>query len=171
MSSKRTMLSYKEFTNRFGTSLLDNEFQAFLTNTFADHTEYDILESDYIISEKTGLEIGFTNNDAVYDDDDNVIFEKGNPIFSHFIAYPKSVGLIGSFPFDTNFTDKRDEVIAKAGNPTKTNEGFSDFLNRNFLVDNYKLGNIIVTYDYDVEEQTINFIQVRENNLVEHLRL
>ncbi|MRG43929.1 hypothetical protein GFS24_02330 [Chitinophaga sp. SYP-B3965] len=165
------MLSYKEFTNRFGASLLEQEFRAFLTNTFTDITEYNILESDYMISEEMGFEIGFTNKGAVYDEDANVIFEKGDPIFSHFIVYPKSLKLIGSLPFDTNFTDKRNEVIAKAGDPIKTNEGFSGLLKKRFLVDSYKLGNIIVTYDYHPEEQTINFIQARENNLVEHLRL
>lgn len=165
------MLSYKEFTDRFGVSLFDKEFQAFLTNTFTDLTEYNILNGDYMISENTGLEIGFTNNDAVYDDDENVVFENGHPIFSHFNAYPKSIKLIGTLPFETNFTDKRDEVIVKAGNPAKTNKGFLNFLNKNFLVDSYEVGNIIITYDYDAEEQTINFIQFRENNLIAHLKL
>lgn len=129
------------------------------------------MESNYITSEQQGIEFGFTNNEAVYDDDENVVFEKGNPIFSHFILYPKSICLVDKLPFDTTFYDKRMDVIKKAGKPTQTNEGFVDFLNRNFLIDNYKKGNIVVTFDFDFEKQTINFIQVRDNNLVEHLKL
>jgi len=125
------MLSYKDFTRHFDLSLFDKDFQKFLTNSFSDLTEYNILESDYITSEKAGIDLGFTNNEAVYDDDD----------------------------------------IKKAGNPTQTKEGYADFLNKNFLVDNYKVGNVVITFDYDAESQTINFIQVRDNNLVEHLKL
>jgi hypothetical protein len=165
------MLSYRDFTKYFGTSLSDEGFQNFLHNTFSDMTEYDILESDYITSENNGIELGFINNQAVYDDDDNVVFEKGNPIFSHFILYTKSLTLIDNFPFDTNFHDNRTEVIKKAGNPSQTKEGYADFLNKNFLVDNYKVDDTVITFDYEAEKQTINFIQVRDNNLVEHLRL
>jgi hypothetical protein len=165
------MLSYRDFTKHFGTSLSDERFQSFLHEPFSDLTEYDILESDYITSENNGIELGFINNQAVYDDDDNVVLEKGNPIFSHFILYAKSLTLIDNLPFDTNFNDNRTEVIRKAGNPSQTNEGYSDLLNKSFLVDNYKVDNIVITFDYEAEKQTINFIQVRDNNLLEHLRL
>lgn len=165
------MLSYLDFTKHFGTSLSDEGFQNFLRNTFSDLTEYDILESDYITSEKDGVELGLTNNEAVYDDDENIVFEKGNPIFSHFILYPKSLILIDNLPFDISFDDNRIEVIGKAGNPTQTKEGYADFLNKSFLVDNYKLSDIVITFDYDAEKQTINFIQVRDNHLVKHLKL
>ena len=163
------MLSYKDFTKHFGASLLDKGFQSFLSNHFSDLTEYNVREGDYITSEETGLEIGFTNN-AAYDDKDNLIFEPGNPIFSHFNIYPKSLKLIDSLPFEVDFSKKRDEVIIKVGPPTKTNEGFADFLNRNFLVDSYKLDNTVITYDYDAESGTINFIQIRDN-LVHCLKL
>ena len=165
------MLSYKDFTKHFGLSLFDKGFQTFLGNTFSDLTEYDILESDYITSENNGIELGFTNNEAVYDDDDNVVFEKGNPMFSHFILYPKSLTLIDRLPFDSSFEDKRTEIMSKAGNPSQTKEGYADFLNKNFLVDNYKFGDIIITFDFDAEKKTINFIQIRDNNLVEHRKL
>lgn len=165
------MLSYKDFTRHFGSNLFDKDFQVFLTTSFSDPAEYDILKSDYIISEQGGIELGFTSKDAIYDDDENVVFEKGNPIFSHFILYPKSLAIINNLPFDINFTDKRFEVINKAGNPTQTKEGFADFLDRSFLIDNYKLDDIVITFDYDAETQTLNFIQVRDNNLVEHLKL
>lgn len=141
------MLSYLDFTKHFGTSLSDEGFQNFLCNTFSDLTEYNILESDYITSEKDGVELGLTNNEAVYDDDENIVFEKGNPIFSHFILYPKSLTLIGKLPFDISFDDNRIEVIGKAGNPTQTKEGYADFLNKSFLVENYKVGNIVITFD------------------------
>lgn len=166
------MLTYKDFTQHFGLSLFDKGFQSFLANTFSDLTAYDILESDYIISADKGIELGFTNNDAVYDDDDdNFIFESGNPIFSHFIIYPKSMNLINDLPFDITFTDSRFEIINKAGKPIQTREGYEDFLNMNFLVDNYKLHDIVVTFDYNAEKQTLNHIQFRDNNLVEHLKL
>src|SRR5437868_14167033 len=114
------MLSYKDFTRHFDLSLFDKDFQKFLTNSFSDLTEYNILESDYITSEKAGIDLGFTNNEAVYDDDDNVVFEKGNPVFSHLIFYPKSLTTIDNFPFDAKFDDTRIEIIKKAGNPTQT---------------------------------------------------
>lgn len=165
------MLSYRNFTKYFGTSLFDKDFQIFLTNTFSDLTEYNILESDYITSTEHGVELGFTSNEAVYDDDENVIFEKGNPLFSHFILYQKSSTIIDKLPFDTDFSDNRVEVINKSGNPEQTKEGYADFLNKNFLIDNYKEGDVVITFDYDAETQTINFIQIRDNNLLEHLKL
>jgi hypothetical protein len=165
------MLSYRDFTNHFGTSLSNEGFQIFLHDTFSDLTDYDILESDYITSENNGIELGFINIHAVYDEDDNVVFEKGDPIFSHFILFAISLTLIDDLPFDTNFHDNRTEVIRKAGNPYQTKEGFTDLLNKNFLVDNYKVDDIVITFDYEPEKQTINFIQIRDNNLVEHIKL
>lgn len=165
------MLSFKDFTRHFRLSLFDKNFQTFLTNTFSDLTEYNILESDYISSVKTGIDLGFTNNTAVYDDDENVVSEKGNPLFSHFILYPVSLTLIDNLPFDTHFDDNRTEIIKRAGSPTQTKEGFADFLNKRFLVDNYKVDNVVITFDYDTEKQTINFIQVRDNDMLEYLKL
>ena len=165
------MLSYKDFTKHFGTCLFDEGFQIFLQDSFSDLTEYDILESDYITSENNGIELGFTNNEAIYDDDDNVVFEKGNPVFSHFNLFPQSFILIDNLPLDINFEDNRIEIIRKAGNSTQTKEGNADFLNKSFLVDNYKVDDIIITFDYDAEEQTLNFIQVRDNNLRTNIKL
>lgn len=165
------MLSYKNLINYFGSGLFDKDFQSFLTHLCSDLTDYNILDSDHITSEQSGIDFGFTNNEAVYDDDDNVVLEKGNPVFSHFILYPKSLTIIDNFPFDTNFDDDRINVIKKAGNPSQTKEGYADFLNKSFLVDNYKVDDIVITFDYNADKQTINFIQIRDNNLVEHLRL
>ena len=165
------MLSYQDLSKYFGLKLFDKDFQFFLKNTFSDLTEYNVIESNYITSINTGIELGFKNKDAVYDDDDNILFEKGNPIFSHFNLFPKSVSLMNGLPFHANFTDKRFEIINKAGSPFQTKEGYKNFLDKNFLVDNYKLNDIAIAFDYDVEKQTINFIQVRDNNSAEHLKL
>jgi hypothetical protein len=164
------MLSYKDLINYFGTSLHDTDFQAFLKQSFSDLTSYDIF-SDYMVSELCGISLGFTNNDAVFDDDDEVVFEEGNPIFSHFNLFPKSAILINQLPFGISFSDIRTDVLNKAGKPTQTNEGYADFLNRNFLVDNYKVGDVVITFDYNAEEQTINFIQARDNKLRASLKL
>ena len=165
------MLSYKEFTKYFGTSLFDKDFQTFLSKIFSDLTEYDILESDYITSDKNGIELGFTNKNAIYDDDENVVFEKGNPIFSHFNIYPNALAILDNLPFDIYFDDNRTVITSKTGNPTQTKKGYADFLNKRFLVDNYKVENIIITFDYEAEKEIINFIQVRDNNFREHLKL
>ena len=152
------MLSYKDFTQHFGLSLFDKNFQFFLTSSFSDLTEYNILESDYVTSMKDGVELGFTNDEAVYDDDENIVLEKDNPIFSHFILYPKSLTIIDELPFDTNFNDNRSEIIQQVGNPTQTKEGYVDFLNKSFLVDNYKVGDIVIMFDFDPEKQIIEFL-------------
>lgn len=165
------MLSYTDFTKYFGASLFDKDFQTFLTNTFSDLTEYNILDSDYISSAKAGIDLGFTNNTAVYDGDENIVSEKGNPLFSHFILHPASLAVMDNLPFDIHFDDNRTVILKRAGNATQTKEGFADFLNKNFLVDNYKRNNIVITFDYDAEKQTINFIQVRDNDLLEHIKL
>lgn len=171
LKSLQTMQSYKDFTKHFGISLFDKTFQDFLTNIFSDLTEYNILENDYITSAKGGMELGFTNNEAVYDDEESVVFEKGNPIFSHFILYPKSLTVIDYLPFDVDFDDNRVEIIRKEGNPSQTKVGYADFLKKDFLVDNYKEGNIVVTFDYDAKRQTVNFIQIRDNNLCDHIKM
>lgn len=88
-----------------GMFLVDKDFQSFLAKTFVDLSGYNILESNYITSELSGVELGFTNNDAVYDDDEQIIFEKCNPIFSNFNLYPKSEILINRFLFEISFKD------------------------------------------------------------------
>jgi len=165
------MLSFKDFTRFFGSFLTDNDFQSFLSNTFSDLSDYNVSLSDYIVSGSAGIELGFTNNDAVYDDDTEVIFEKGNPVFSHFNLYPVSEMLVTDFPFNVAFKETRKDIITRIGQPTKTNQGYADFLNKDFLVDNYKVDDIIVTFDYDSAIGTVNFIQLRDNNLKHNLKL
>jgi len=165
------MLQYQDLTKHFGLSLFDENVQTFLSGKFSDLTEYNILESDYITSVNAGIDLGFINKEAVYDDDDHVIYKKGNPLFSHFILYPKSCTCIDRLPFDIDFNDDRTEVIKKAGIPTMTKEGYADFLNTSFLVENYKVDEIVITFDYNTENQKLNFIQIRDNNLVEHLKM
>src|SRR5688572_263382 len=101
------MLSYTTLSNYFGTPLADASFQAFLRANFDDLSEYNVTESDYIISEKAGIDLGFTNQEAVFDEDDNIVFEQGNPVFSHFNINPGSK--IKELPFAVSFTDIRDE--------------------------------------------------------------
>ncbi len=157
------MNTYKDLTTFFNKPLSDTEFQSFLKEVFDDLSEYDILESDYITSEKHGIEIGFTNDEAVYDDDDKVLFEKGTPIFTHVNLYPESAGLIDGFPFDIKFTDTRTKVFSKAGKPNKTNQGEIIILNKKYLVDNYSAGDVTITFDYEPVGETINFIQLKSN--------
>jgi len=165
------MITYKDLIKYFGSFLVDKDFQLFLAEAFVDFSGYNILGSNYITSESLGIELDFANSDAVYDDDDQIIFEKGNPIFSHFNLYPKSETVISGFPFDISFKDTRKTVFAKAGLPTKTNQGHTSFLNKDFLVDNYKVNDIIISFDYNLKNDVINFIQVRDNNLRGDIKL
>ncbi|NRT13658.1 hypothetical protein [Flavobacterium sp. 14A] len=162
------MLPYENLTKNLGKSLNDNEFQYFLKNYFSDLTEYNILKHNYICSEKAGIELGFTNNDAVYDDDEEIVLEEGNPIFSHFILYPKSSSLIMNLPYGLNFGDNRTEIIKLAGIPNETKEGNIAIFNKKFLVENYKVGELTITFDYDANSEKINSIQFRNNKLLEN---
>lgn len=164
------MLTYENIAAHFGSSLYDQTFQQFLHNQFYAIGEYDIFNG-YIIVEGLGIELGFTNNDAVFDDDEEIIFEKGNPIFSHFNLYPASVVLISGLPFDIMFNFTRKDILEKVGNPTKTKSGYAALLNTHFLNDLYKIGDIIVSINYNAENETLKLIQVRDNDLVEHLKL
>ena len=163
------MISYKQLADFFGSPLNVADFQYFLSQTFPDITEYDITNGDYMISEIRGIELGFTNNEVVWDEDDGTVFEYGNPIFSHFTAYPKAHDLLTELPFNIEFNDNRNGVFEKAGLPTQTREGYADIMIKNFLVDNYKIDGTVFTIDYDPETFSINFIQMRSNSLIVHL--
>ena len=165
------MISYKKLTSFFGFSLHEKEFDRFLSKTFSDLTEYNILESEYIVSKNFGIELGFTNNSAVYDDDEGVIFKSGDPIFSHFALYPQSGQLISELPFGVNFMENRNKIIEKAGEPKTSKDVFVNLLNKHYLIDHYLLGDIVISFDYEVTIQTLNFIQIRRNDLVEHLKI
>ena len=164
------MLNYKDFIKFFGSSLEDKKFQSFLISNFNDLTGYNIFDN-YMVSELAGIEIGFKNNDAVYDDDTQVIFEKGNPIFSHLNLYPKSGSFIEEFPFQSNFKDSRNEILAKAGEPDQTKQGFIELLNEHFLNDNYKIGDVVISFSYDPGSSIIQSIQVRDNNLCGDIKI
>ena len=164
------MVTYTDVIKYFGVHLFDEGFQSFLTITFSDLSDYDIFNG-YMISGETCVELGFTNNDAIYDDDENIVFDKGNPFFSHFNIFPKSKIIITDLPFAVEFADTREIVLMKAGSPTQTKKGHLDFLNKSFLVDNYKVNGIVVSFDYNPNDETINHIEIRDNNLVHHLKL
>ena len=78
------MIIFKDLIEMFGERLFSERFQTFLKANFEDLTVYNILDSDYIVSKQKGFELGFTNSTAVFDDDDQILFEPGDPIFSHF---------------------------------------------------------------------------------------
>ena len=164
------MLTYKDFTNFFGSYLTDPIFQKFLTANFSDLSEYDIFDG-YISSELTAIELGFRNDDAIYDDDTEQIFENGNPFFSHFNLYPKSEYLINQFPFNSSFDDLRNEILKKAGTPIQTKKGFNDLLDKNYINDSYRVGAIAVTFEYEPHTEKLSLIQVRDNNSFDHLKL
>jgi hypothetical protein len=163
------MLSYKELVKRFGSYLSNPDFESFLLSTFTDLSIYNILESDYMISDNSGIELGFTNKDSVIDDDDQIIFEKGNPIFSHFNLYSKSNILVYEFPFGLTFNDNRNNILQKAGQPNQTKKG--DFLGTPFLIDHYKVDNTVISIDYNMNDMSIKSLHIRDNDLVEHLKI
>lgn len=165
------MLSYKDLSNFFGYSLNDPNFKSFLNMSFEDLTDYNVVESSYIVSEEKGIELGFINEDAEFDDDDEIVFNEGNPIFSHYNIYPKAKNDFEEFPFGVTFDNNRDVILKIAGTPTETKQGHSDLLDCDFLVDNYKIGTQVITFDYNSKDETLNFIQIRDNNLQEHLTL
>jgi len=165
------MQSYKDLSNHFGTNLYDPSFNSFLHANFSDLTEYNVAESDYVISEEKGIELGFINEDAEFDEDEELVFNEGSPMFAFFNINPTEQNFFKELPFNIDFNDKREIVLEKAGNPTQTNQGRSDLLEKDFLVDHYKLDNLVITFDYDPISQALNFMQVRDNNLMEHLKL
>lgn len=164
------MFTYLHFTNQFGSYLYDDNFQAFLADTFTDLSSYNILKSDYMRSEILGIDLGFTNEDAVIDEDELIILEPGRPIFSHLNIYPNP-DMQYILPFEISFDDTREEVFKKAGEPTQTKHGDSLILDKPFLVDHYRIGNLVLSIDYDPADEHINFIQIRDNNIVAHLKL
>jgi hypothetical protein len=148
------MDSVKDLSVYFNTDLMNSEFQLFLKEKFDDLTEYKITESDYIKSKK-----GFKNIDAIYDEDDKVISQKGNPFFSHFNLYPESDRLFDCLPFGINFSDKRNSVMNKAGKPNQTNKGEIPILGQ-YLIDFYFIDDLRISIDYK-EDDTIKFIHVK----------
>jgi hypothetical protein len=157
------MDSYRELSKFINTDLNDSEFKSFLIEKFDDLTEYNIAESAYIKSKKNGVELGFKNKDAVYDEDDKVIFQKGTPKFSHFNLLPESSRLFERLPFGINFNDKRPSVILKAGQPNQTNKGEVPILGK-YLVDFYFIDDLIISFDYGDDGETIKFIQINSKN-------
>lgn len=154
------MDSYKELSIFFNIDLMDKDFRSFLKEKFDDLTDYNISESDYITSKKNGIELGFENKDAIYDEDDKVIFQKGNPVFSHFNLFSESKRLIDRLPFEVNFNDKRTSVILKAGQPHETNKGEIPILGK-YLIDFYFNDDLIISFDYKDDEESIKFIQIK----------
>lgn len=161
------MLSYLDITNFFGKSLYNADFQKFIHQNFSNLSDYDITDTDYIASED-GIELGFKNDDAVYDEDDLVVFEPGNPVFSHVNLYSKISSKV-TFPFDVNFNDERSFVILKSNEPVKTPEVADSFFNKDFLIDTYKKDHLEIAFDYNLETKMLNFIQIRDGRILSFL--
>lgn len=164
------MFNYLHFTNQFGSYLYSDDFQAFLAETFTDLNRYNVLESDYMQSEMLHIDLGFTNDDAVIDEDELIVLEPGQPVFSHLNIYPKP-DLQYLLPFEISFTDTRNDIFNKADKPTQTKHEVSPLLDKHFLIDHYKIGDLVLSIDYDPDDEHINFIQIRDNNIVAHLKL
>lgn len=143
----------------------NDSFRSFLKSNFSDLTEYNILESEYVFSAQKGLELGFINDTAVFDDDTLVIFEKGNPVFSHFNLFPLCEKYINDLPFDSSFENSRDQIQQKAGVPTKINEGYLELLDKHFRIDNYQMSDIIISFSYVPTSNMLDLIQVRSLKL------
>ncbi len=165
------MITHNDFIRLFGLGLNDDLLCSFLSETFTDLVDRVAGEEIFMISDQYGIEIGFSNCGSLFIDYSGELFEKSSPVFSYITLFPRSLNILNKLPFNTSFDNKREEVISRAGTPTITNSGFSALLNKKYLVDNYKVADIVVTYDYNADAETINFIQIRDNELVQDLKL
>jgi|GEM_PF-1444295 hypothetical protein len=164
-------MTYTEITKHFGTKLSDPEFQTFLKNISCDQTEYNVARGEYISSKITGLEIGFRNDDTIYDDNEQQVYEKGTPTFSLFNLHQTSEKFIKSIPFDIKFSDNKHIMRAKAGQPIKVTDFENKLFKKHFMINHFRLGDLAISIDYNSDE-TIEFIQIRDNDQSEeHIRL
>ena len=156
---------YLELVKYLGAPLSDPKFQGLLHEVFIDLSDYNVGEGDYIASKKYKLELGFRNKEAVFDEDTKDVIDQGLPIFSHFNIFPDSP--ITKLPFGIAFSDTRNQVHIKAGQPIKTNQGTVPILG-SYLIDFYNKGDIVVSIDYEPLQGTIKFIQIKSKSFVEH---
>jgi hypothetical protein len=165
-------MNYIDITKYFGTKLSDLNFQAFLKSISCDPTKYNVAKDQYISSQATGIEIGFRNGDAIYDEDEQKVFKKGTPIFSLFNIHPNSEKFIKSMPFDLKFSDTRNSVREKAGQPLKIVDFEDKLFKKRFMIDHFKLDNLAISIDYNSKDETIEFIQIRDNDQAEgHIKI
>jgi hypothetical protein len=165
-------MKYLDITKYFGTKLSDPDFQSFLKSISCDPTKYNVAKSEYVSSKTTGLEFGFRNDDAIYDEDDQKVFKKGTPIFSLFNIHPSSEKFIESIPFDIKFSDTKNIVREKAGQPIKIVDAESNFFKKRYMIDHFTIEHLAISVDYNSEKETIEFIQIRDNNQAkEHVKL
>ena len=158
------MLGYKDFIKFFGHSLSDSNFQYFLHSTKLEFGEYDIF-NNFMLGKNGEIDLGFKNNEAVIDEDDYVVYEHGNPIFSHFFLYPISQNNFKELPLNINFFDFRESII-QHNEPTKTYRSYDEILKCDYLIDHYNMeNNIVVSIDYDSNTNKIKFISIRDNSL------
>jgi hypothetical protein len=77
--------------------------------------------------------------------------------------------MIHDLPLELDFDNKRNNVVQKVGQPDRTTEG--DFLGNPFLIDHYKIQDTVVSVDYNTSDLSIRLIQIRDNNVVKHLKI
>jgi hypothetical protein len=165
-------MQYTDITKYFGFELSDLLFHEFLKSISCDPLTYNVSKSPYISSQIAGLEIGFRNDNAVFDEDKEVVFEKGNPIFSLFNIYPSASRFVQTLPFDINFLDTRNKVREKAGPPIKIVDFDDRFLKKRFLIDHFKLDGLAISVDYNLQGETIEVVQIRDKEQAEeHVKL
>ena len=163
------MITYQVLVEHFGLSLSDAAFQSFLRSEFDDITKIEVNEVDYIISQSARIELGFKTSDEIFNEGVSLSSNSGNFVFTHFNIFPSEN--LFELPFGVRFSDLRNDVLAKAGIPTQTKQGEASLYGPGFLVDNYKVGDRIITFDYDPKAESLNFIQLRDNNLCTSNRL
>ncbi len=107
------MQSYKDLTKYFGTALSDSVFQDFLKENFEDLTKHNVTESSYIISKQAKIELGFQNKQAVFDEDDEIVFEEGDARFSTINIFFPDIFSVPLFVFKFGkFYPKHSPLIA-----------------------------------------------------------
>jgi hypothetical protein len=63
-------------------------------------------------------------------------------------------------------------VRGKAGQPKKVTDYDDAAFKKRFMIDHFKIENLAISIDYEAKNETIDFIQIRDNNqTAEHLKL
>lgn len=154
------MKSIDELTKYLGFHKTNTEFQSILDKVLISPSNYD-SQTLYIVCKKSKLEIGFTNERMIREDDKDKPIMGGRPIFTHFNIYPSSSNLFDKFPFDVIFSDKFDVVRQKAGTPTRSIDKNIPILGWNKM-DIYDFDLISVPFNYNPSDNSIQFIQVAQ---------
>jgi hypothetical protein len=154
------MKTIKELTKYFGYYMSNKEFNVMLEELFIDPANYD-NKTLYRVCKKTKLEIGFTNERMIRPADKDKPMMGGRPVFTHFNLFPKCSQLFETLPYGITFADKLENVREKAGIPVKSIDINTPILGWN-RSDQYEMGDIKLSVDYNPENNSIKFIQVSQ---------